>query len=167
MAITREKKVQLLEQLKGIVQDAVSITFVHFKGVSVAEANELRNTLKKEGVRYLVAKKTLIKRTLDEVKVAGELPELGGEVAFAYLPKDAGEDITAPARNLNEFVKKFKGRLTFLGGVVENRFLSKIEVETVAAIPPMPILRGMFVNVINSPIQRCAIALHAIAEKKA
>jgi len=166
MAITREKKAQLLEQLKEVVTNATSIAFVHFKGVSVAEATELRSALKKEGVRYMVAKKTLLKKTLAEAKVEGELPELDGEVAFAYLPKEAGEDMTAPARNLNEFVKKFKDRLTFLGGVVENRFISKSEVETVASIPPTPVLRGMFVNVINSPIQRFAIALNAIAEKR-
>lgn len=166
MAISREKKIQILEQLKGIVTNAASIAFVHFKGVSVAEATELRNTLKKEGVRYLVTKKTLLKRTLDEAKIAGTLPELGGEIAFAYLPQEAGEDSTAPARSLSEFVKKFKGRLTFLGGVAEKRFLSKGEIETIAAIPPIPVLRGMFVNIINSPIQRFAIALNEIAKKK-
>lgn len=167
MAITREKKTELLKQLKDIVLNATSIAFVHFKGITVQEATEFRNILKKEGVRYLVAKKTLLKRTLDEAKIAGELPELGGEVAFAYLPKEAGDDITAPARMLNGFVKKFKDRLVFLGGVVENRFLSKMEVETVAAIPPMSVLRGMFVNIINSPIQRFAIALDEVAKKKA
>lgn len=167
MAITREKKVELLKKLKDIVTDATSIAFVHFKGLTVHEANELRTALKKEGVGYIVAKKTLLKRTLDEAKVEGDLPSLDGEVAFAYLPTAEGEDMTAPARNVGEFVKKFKDRLTFLGGVVENRFLSKTEIETVAAIPPTPVLRGMFVNIINSPIQRCAIALQAIADKKA
>jgi len=167
MAITREKKVELLKQLKDIITNATAIAFVHFKGLSVTEANEMRAALQKEGVRYLVAKKTLLKRTLDEAKVEGNLPSLDGEVAFAYLPTDAGEDMTAPARSLNGFVKQFKDRLVFLGGVVENRFLSKAEIESVAAIPPTPILRGMFVNIINSPIQRCAIALKAIAEKRA
>lgn len=167
MAITREKKAELLKKLKDIVAGATSIAFVHFKGLAVSEASGLRAALKKEGVHYLVTKKTLLKRALSEAKVEGDLPELGGEVAFAYLPGEAGDDITAPARNLNDFVKQFKGRLVFLGGVVENRFLSKAEIEAVAAIPPMPVLRGMFVNIINSPIQRCAIALQAIADKKA
>lgn len=152
--------------LKKIVTNATSIAFVHFKGVSVAEANELRSALKREGVQYMVAKKTLLKRTLDDAKVAGELPALDGEVAFAYLPKEAGDDITAPARNVGEFVKKFKGRLAFLGGVVENRFLSKGEIESVAAIPPVLVLRGMFVTIINSPIQRMAIALAEVAKKR-
>ncbi|MFQ5541100.1 MAG: hypothetical protein ACE5F4_02550, partial [Candidatus Paceibacteria bacterium] len=59
-----------------------------------------------------------------------------------------------------------KDRLVFLGGIAGNRFLSKGEVETVAAIPPAPILRGMFVNIINSPIQRFAVALGEVAKQK-
>jgi hypothetical protein len=39
--------------------------------------------------------------------------------------------------------------------------------KAIATIPPVPVLRGMFVNVINSPIQRMAIALGQIAAKKA
>lgn len=166
MAITREKKAAILEDLKKIFTNTASVVFVHFKGLSVSDATELRSALKKEGVKYMVTKKTLLKKTLTEQGIEGELPELTGEVAFAYLPTEAGDDMTAPARKVGEFVTKFKGQLSFLGGVIEKRFLSKDETETVAAIPPTPVLRGMFVNVINSPIQGMAIVLNAIAEKK-
>ncbi len=37
----------------------------------------------------------------------------------------------------------------------------------IATIPPVPVLRGMFVNVLNSPIQGFVIALDQIAQKKA
>jgi len=166
MAITRQKKTEILRELAESVSDALSMVFVRFKGLSVKEANELRTALKAQNVRYRVTKKTLLKRALDAGNIIGNTPELEGEVAFAYLSKQKGDDITAPARNIHGFVKKSKGRLTFLGGIIEGRFLSKEEVETVAAIPPTPVLRGMFVNVINSPIQRMVIALDAIAQKK-
>lgn len=166
MAITRQKKQELLEDLKGIVGGALSIAFVHFKGLSTKETNEVRKALKGEQVRYMVVKKTLLARTLQQANVAGEMPSLDGEVAIAYLPKDAGDDPSAPARSLNEFVQKLKGKLSFLGGVIEGKFLSKPETETFAAIPSTPVLRGMFVNIINSPIQRFVIALNQIAEKK-
>lgn len=166
MAITRQKKQELLEDLKGIVGGALSIAFVHFKGLSTKETNEVRKALKGEQVRYTVVKKTLLTRTLQQANVAGDMPSLDGEVAIAYLPKEAGDDPSAPARSLNEFVQKLKGKLSFLGGVIEGKFLSKSETETFAAIPSTPVLRGMFVNIINSPIQRFVIALNQIAEKK-
>jgi large subunit ribosomal protein L10 len=166
MAITREKKEQLLAQMKEALESATSVAFVHFKGLSVTEVNEMRTKLKEEGVRYTVVKKTLLKRTLDALGVQGSMPELPGEVAIAYLPKTAGDDMTAPARTLGQFVKSFKERLEFLGGISEHRYLSQDETKAVAAIPPVPVLRGMFVNVINSPIQGLVIALDKIREKK-
>jgi ribosomal protein L10 len=36
----------------------------------------------------------------------------------------------------------------------------------IATIPSIPVLRGMFVNVINSPIQRFAIAMSEVAKTK-
>lgn len=167
MAITREKKESLLAEMKAALEGATAVAFVHFKGLSVPEANDMRSKLKEEGVEYTVVKKTLLKRTLDQLGIEGDMPDLPGEVAMAYLPKTAGEDMTAPARTLNDFVKEFKERLQFLGGISENRFLSQAETVQVAAIPPVPVLRGMFVNVINSPIQGLVIALDQVREKKA
>lgn len=167
MAISRTKKESLLNEMKEALENAVSVAFVHFKGISVSEANELRAKLKEEGVNYTVVKKTLLKRTLDALGIEGDQPDLPGEVAMAYLPKSVGDDITAPARNLNDFVKSFKGRLVFLGGISENRFLTQEETNTVANIPAVPVLRGMFVNIINSPIQQLVVALDQIREKKA
>ncbi|HEY4489405.1 MAG TPA: 50S ribosomal protein L10, partial [Candidatus Paceibacterota bacterium] len=56
--------------------------------------------------------------------------------------------------------------LSIMGGVFEGGFLSASEMNSIATIPPVLVLRGMFVNVINSPIQSMAIALNAIATKK-
>jgi len=109
-----------------------------------------------------VAKKTLIKRTLSEAGIKGEFPELNGEIAIAY-----GTDLTAPAREINEFVKKFKDNIAIAGGIFEGRYMDKTEMAEIASIPPLKTLYGMFVNIINSPIQRCAIALDQIARSKA
>src|SRR3989344_3687882 len=157
MAITKQKKTEILAKVGDVLSKTASVAFVAFKGVTVAEANEMRRTLKAEGVRYMVAKKTLLKKALTKHGVSGEMPELPGEVAFVYLEK--GDDITAPERSLQTFVKKLKGKLLFLGGVLEGKYLSQNETSTIAAIPAVPILRGMFANIINSPIQRFAIAM--------
>lgn len=164
MAITKAKKAELLSMLKGAIENATSAVFVGFNKLTVHEANELRAALRKEGMRYTVVKKTLLAKSMKDAGVAGEQPELPGEVALAYLPKSAGSDMTAPARGLQEFVKKFKDKLTLLGGVVENAFASRETVMAIAAVPPVPVLRGMFVNIINSPIQRFAIALGEVAK---
>lgn len=161
MAITKEKKVEVVDKLTQAFKKAGSLVFVNFKGLSVADATEMRQALKKEGVSYSVAKKTLTKRALDEEKFSGELPELTGELSIAW-----GEDAVAPARGVQNFVKKFPEKLRILGGVFEKRFMSASEMQEIASIPTIEVLHGKFVNIINSPIQRFAIALSKIAESK-
>lgn len=163
MAITKDKKREILAKLSDAFTKASSVAFVGFSKLTVADASQLRRTLRSDGVRYVVAKKTLIKKALTERGVAGEMPDLPGEVAVAWTD----EDVTAPARGVYGFGKKIKGTLALLGGVFEGAFADAEKINAIATIPPVPVLRGMFVNVINSPIQGLVIALDKIREKKA
>ena len=90
------------------------------------------------------------------------MPALPGEVAVAWT----AEDVTAPARGVYEFGRKLKGALTLLGGVFEGAYADAVKIVTIATIPPVPVLRGMFANIINSPRQRFAIALNEVAKTK-
>ncbi len=162
MAISKTKKSEILAKLTDAFKEASSIAFVGFNKLTVKNASALRETLKKADVKYYVAKKTLIRKALTERGYEGEIPELPGEVAIAWTTTD----VIAPARGVYEFGKKMKGALSLLGGVFENAFTDKAQMMAIATIPPMLVLRGMFVNVINSPIQGFVIALNKIAEKK-
>lgn len=161
MAITKEKKQQILEKLTGIKDASDSIVFVSFNGLSVGDSTAMRAKLREEGVGYFVAKKTLMKRAFDGA-FEGEMPELEGEIAVAY-----SEDAIAPAQNIKEFAGKFTDQVAIVGGVFQGVYKNREEMTEIASIPPLQTLRGMFVNVINSPIQGFAIALNQIAEKKA
>ncbi|MCA9366588.1 50S ribosomal protein L10 [Candidatus Kaiserbacteria bacterium] len=160
MAITKAKKEQILEKLDGIKSDSDSIVFVNFNRLSVSDTSAMRSKLREEGVGYFVAKKTLIKRAFDGA-FQGEMPQLDGEIAVAY-----STDAIAPAQNIKEFVGKFKDSIAIAGGVFQGVYKNKEEMTEIASIPALPVLRGMFVNVINSPIQGMVIALNAYAEKK-
>lgn len=161
MALTKQKKVDILAKIGKVLKGAQSVVFVHFKGLSVADANAMRRELRKRDIGYTVAKKTLMRRAIAELKPEGSLPELHGEVAIAY-----GADPITPASSIAEFAKEYTGRLTIVGGIFEGRYMNQSEMNTIAAIPPLQTLRGMLVNIINSPIAGLAIALDAIAQKK-
>jgi large subunit ribosomal protein L10 len=162
MAISKDKKSAILAKLTDAFNEASSIAFVGFSKLTVKDASELRKQLKNQDVRYYVAKKTLIRKVLEQKGYTGEIPALPGEVAVAWT----ASDITAPARGVYEFGRKLKGALTLLGGVFEGSFADAQKIVAIATIPPVPVLRGMFVNVINSPIQGLVVALDKIREKK-
>jgi len=171
MAITKEKKKEIVSDLEKAVSKSKSVVFVNFHKLLVKDVSAIRRSLKSENVGYVVAKKSLFKRVLDGMKIKGDRPELNGELALAYLSGEAsaksdGEDLIAPARNIYGFQKKLEGKVSILGGIFDGEFKSQAEMMEIASIPPLDVLRGMFVNIINSPIQRFAVALNQIAEKK-
>ena len=163
MAITKQKKQEVVAKLAASLADATSVVFVKFGKLSVKDTSAMRKALAAEGTGYVVAKKTLIRRALSEKGYAGTLPELPGEIAMAW----GTDDVTAPARLVFEHGRKHKGALAIVGGVFEGAYTDAAGMTAIATIPAVPVLRGMFVNVINSPIQGLAIALDKIREKKA
>jgi large subunit ribosomal protein L10 len=163
MAISKDKKREIVAKLTDAFKEASAIAFVGFSKLTVKDASKLRQELSQKEVKYFVAKKTLIRRALAERGYTGDVPELPGEVAVAWT---SGAEITAPASGVYAYGKKLKGALALLGGVFEGAFLNAEKMTAIATIPPMIVLRGMFVNVINSPIQGLVIALDKIREKK-
>jgi len=162
MSRTKIQKKEIIEKLDKIMGGAKSLVFVNIHGLKVGDATEMRRALTKDGVGFFVAKKTLTEKTLGTKKYEGSMPALVGEFGMAY-----GTDLIAPARGVYEFQKKFKDQVSIVGGVFENKFMGKEDMMAIATIPPVQTLYGMFVNVINSPIQGFVVALNAIAEKKA
>jgi large subunit ribosomal protein L10 len=161
MARTKAQKKEIMDKVSKIADDSQSLVFVNFHGLKVSGATEVRRKLKNEGIGYFVAKKSITRKALEGKKISGEMPVLDGEVGIAY-----GTDLIAPAREIYAFQKKFKQGISIVGGVFEGKFMTKAEMESIALIPPLDTLRGMFLNVINSPIQGFVVALDQIAKKK-
>jgi large subunit ribosomal protein L10 len=160
MAITKQKKSEIIAKVTDIAAKSKTLVFASFKGLNVASQNEMRKALRAQSIGYTVAKKSLLRRGLDTAGFAGSVPQLEGEIALAY-----GEDELAPARELATFIKKFPEQLAFVGGVFGGKYVDKAEITSIAAIPGMQALRAQFVQLINSPRQRLAVVLNAIAEK--
>ena len=163
MAKTKAEKGVIIDKLEDAFKTGASSVFVHFTKVTVAEESAMRRALRGDGVSYFVAKKTLMRRALEKLGHAHQSLPLEGEVAVAY---GGGEDATLAARLVHEFGKKLADKLTILGGIFEGKLVDGPKMQEIATIPSLQVLRGMFVNVINSPIAGLAIALKAVADKR-
>ncbi len=161
MAINKEKKKEIVAEVKDILSKSKSVVFVNFHKLPVSESTAIRKELRSKDVLFTVAKKTLAKRAFDEAAPKGDMPELAGELALVY-----SSDLIAPAREIFDFQKKLDGRVSILGGIFDGVYKSKVEMESIASIPSQKVLYAQFVNLINSPIQGLVLALNAIAEKK-
>lgn len=161
MALSKEKKGEILSKLQNIVKDSATVVFINFHGLGVADSSVIRKALRGKGIGYTVAKKSLTRKALNEGGFTGEIPDLPGELGIVY-----GKDVIDPAREIFEFEKKLDKKLAIVGGVFEGKYVSQKEMLVVAQIPGLKTLHAQFVNLINSPIQGFVMALDQIVKKK-
>lgn len=148
MAITKEKKEEILKDLTELFENAKSVVFSDYKGVSVKEFGNLRSKLRENEVAYKVAKKTLIKLAAEKAGFR-DLPEavLEGQVGVAF----AQNDEIAAAKTLYEFSKDNEN-VKLLGALMEGRTLSQEETLALAKIPGKEELLAKLVGSMKSPI---------------
>ena len=148
MPLTKEQKTDVIEGLKSDLKSAKSVVFADFQGVSVKDFQELRKQLREAGVKFQVAKKTLIRLAAKDQGFE-EIPAevLEGSVGAAF----SMEDEIIAARLLHDFGKK-NGNLKLRGAIFEGKILSVAETKELALIPSKDELIGKLIYLIKSPI---------------
>ncbi len=123
------------------------MVFANFKGLTVAEQNEMRKALRAQNIGYTVAKKSLLAIGLKDGKFEGEMPALEGEVAFAYGRGRARA--RAGDSGVREEIRRAPGvRRRMFGG----KFVGKEEITSIAAIPGMETLAPSSYSLSTRPV---------------
>jgi ribosomal protein L10 len=105
MAVTKQQKVDILNELVAKFKVAKSIGFSTTKTVTVKEFFDLRKSLREVDASYTLAKKTLIKKALKEaINIDIDLSTLEGQIGVICSNSDA----IAGLGKVNDFVKKTK-----------------------------------------------------------
>jgi large subunit ribosomal protein L10 len=149
MAITREKKEQVVARVAGLAAAGRLIVLARYSGLSVADMQQLRREAREAGVSVLVAKNRLVRLALSgaEGYKDADLSALSGQLALAI-----GEDEVAPAQAAAAFARTHPA-LEIAGGITrEGRTLSADEVKSLAALPGKDALRAQLVGTIAAPL---------------
>ena len=158
MAVTKEKKEEILQGLIESLKSAKSVVFSHYSGLDVKSMQELRTSLRDKNSEYKVAKKTLIKLAAKE---AG-LPELPNEVLDGPIGIAISfDDELSAAKAIYDFSKTHK-EAVLIGAIIDGEILSKEEVNEFAKIPSREELYAKLVYTIKSPISGFYSTLHGV-----
>ncbi|PFD98301.1 50S ribosomal protein L10 [Bacillus cereus] len=156
-----ETKQQVVTEIADKLRESKSTIVVDYRGLTVAEATELRKNLREAGVEFKVYKNSLTRRAAESVEMA-ELNEfLTGPNAIAF----SNEDVVAPAKVLNDFAKDHEA-LEIKAGVIEGKLVSLDEVKAIATLPSREGLLSMLLSVLQAPIRNLALATKAVADQK-
>ena len=156
-----EQKQAYVAELADKLKAAAGGVLVDYKGISVEDDTKLRKDLRESGVDYFVVKNTLLKRAAEIAGIEGLEPALSGTTALALHT----DDIIAAPKLLNKKAEASDGKFSIKLGFVDGKVISKEEVEQYANLASRETLLSQLVFMLQSPIQRVAIAINEIAKK--
>ncbi|MDA2936206.1 50S ribosomal protein L10 [Patescibacteria group bacterium AH-259-L05] len=156
MAKTREQKQAIVEQFTHEFENTKSVVFVDYYGLNVGEVDELRKLLKEKACKYIVGKKTLLKRSLDSADLKNiDIDSMQGGLGVVF----GRDDEMAPANVVSQFMKKHK-QMKIHGGVFNTEFIDANTVKILAELPSLQELRAHVVGVIKAPVNNFVSVLN-------
>jgi large subunit ribosomal protein L10 len=162
MSASKEARIELSSVIKGKIQDAKSVVFVKFSGLTVAEDTELRREFRKNNVEYKVYKNTLIRKAFESLGITDFNDDLNGPTAVAF-----GTDETGAAKVIVDAAKKYQDKVVVKSAYFEEKRLDANGVKALAAIPTKQQLYAMLASALLGVPRALAIALNQVAEKNA
>lgn len=145
-----KSKAQKAETIKGLgkhIEKQHSILFVDYKGIKVKELLLLRKQLKELGAKLQVAKKTLLKKALQEKEIDIDLKGMEGQVAAIFSFQDA----FSPIKSAAAFAKTAEN-IKILGGYIEGQVRGAETMKEIASLPSKEELLSRLLGSIASPM---------------
>jgi len=154
--VKKEKKPELVDQIKDQFERAQVAIATDYRGLTVAEMSELRQKLREQGAEYRVVKNTLAGFAVTGAGKPDMSELLTGPTAMAF----GYDDVVQPAKILLDYQKKSEGILTVKGGLIGDRLLTSADIMALSKLPPREQLIGKFVGLMQSPIYRLLMVLN-------
>ena len=146
----RSEKIDFVKKLKEELNNSSSVIVAHYDGLSVAETDNLRKEMRKNGTKFKVTKNRLTKIALSDTPNDSIADLFTGPTAIAY-----SNDPVAPARVSVDFEKKLQS-FKILGGSFDGKKIDLNKINFLASLPSLDQIRANFLGLLNTPAQKIA-----------
>jgi large subunit ribosomal protein L10 len=157
-SIDEEDKEQVVAELTERLKTAETVLVADYRGLTMPQIDTLRTRMFETGARFSVVKNTLTRRAAEAAGNEALLALLQGPSAIAFIEADG--DMVAAAKALADSARDTR-ILAIRGGVLSGRTVSAEEVESLASLPPIDVLRGQVLGAIIAPLSALAGLVNA------
>jgi large subunit ribosomal protein L10 len=154
----KEDKERVVTELTEKLRSSETMIVADYRGLTMPQIDALRSKLIENGARFTVVKNTLTRRAAEAAGADQLLALLEGPSAIAFVEADG--DAVAVAKALADSARDTKV-LEIRGGVMQGRVISGADVESLAKLPPLDVLRGQVIGAILAPLNAIAALVNA------
>ena len=158
----KAQKAATVADLTARLKATSTAVLADYRGMTVGQMRDLRSKLRGGGIEMVVVKNTLARRA---AKAAGYEPlnaELVGPIAMLF----ADEDVSGPARILNEYIRANR-KMVIKAGLLEGQVIKADAVTELADLPSREVLLSRLLGAMQAPLGNLASVLQAPLTKLA
>lgn len=151
MAISKERKEALVAKYQDLAKRSKALILTSYSGLTVKDLQGLRKEIRQEGGEFHIVKNTLMDLAFKELKIPMPEGATDGTTAIGF----AMEDIPPVAKAIVELGREGQ-QLALKGGVIDGVLYDGAQIEQLADLPPLPVLRAQLIGLIGTPASQVA-----------
>jgi large subunit ribosomal protein L10 len=155
--MNREQKAVAIAEIATQIDESNAIFAVDYRGISVAQAAELRSSLRQADALFKVVKNSLTERAADQVGAEALKDYLNGPTALTFVRGD----IAVAAKALADYARATQ-LLPVKGGLMEGAVIDVEQIRALSRLPSREVLYGQLVGVVASPVSGLVRTLNAL-----
>lgn len=146
MALSKQKKNEVVEQYKDWLNNSQSVILVEYTGATMKDMENIRTQVRESEGEFHVVKNTLMKLAFEAsgFSIPEGLLENSSAASFAFT------DPAATAKALSDAVKGLDA-IKVKGGYMGQEMLNVEQVKALSDLPPLPVVRGQLLGVLQAP----------------
>jgi len=152
----KAEKAATVEAITAHLKESSTAVLADYRGMTVGQMSDLRRKLRDDGIEMMVVKTPLARRAAKAAGYDQLNPELTGPIAMIF----AGEDVSAPARILNEYIRANR-KMVIKSGLLEGQVIRPEAVIELADLPSREILLSRLLGAMQAPLGNLASVLQA------
>ena len=152
-------KTEGIKKIKDMIENSRDVIFTDFRGLSVAQITELRQSLRQKEAEYRVVKNSYARLALGELSFPFQDEFLIDPTALALVKDDIGP----VAKLLFDFTRE--STLKIKGGLVDGKIASSEDVRTISRLPGRSELYAMLMGTMNAPLTNLVYAMNEVVTK--
>jgi large subunit ribosomal protein L10 len=147
--LLKADKERIVAELAQELGAAETLIVADYRGLTNKQLEALRDRLLESGARFRIVKNTLTRLAAEQAGAESLLVMLEGPTAIAFI--ESGGDPAAVAKALAATARE-TNVLTLRGGILEGKALSGADVDRLATLPPVDVLRGQLLGAVIAPL---------------
>ncbi|MBI3244561.1 MAG: 50S ribosomal protein L10 [Chloroflexi bacterium] len=154
MAITKKRRSELVQEYGELLKKSEALIITSYSGLNMKGIDTLRGKVRDASGEFHIVKNTLAALALKEAGLPVPEDVLTGSSAIGF----AFKDVPAVAKAIADFAKDSEF-VKVKGAVMGSKTLSIKQVEALASLPPLPVVRAQLLGLLNTPATRLTGAI--------